>query len=232
MVGSSGFPGVDMIRFYQFAWSPYCLVLRGILDASGRPYATVDVPSGDRSSIWRLTKERYYQVPILKDGRNVLFETNLDSQVLAKYVDDRLGLGLFPKEWEGVQPLVWRYFENDVEDVTFRLNDIHWRELVPKKEHCGFVRHKERRFGRGCLEMWREQEAELLGTLERLLQIPEEMLATRPFLLTDRPLFVDYCLRGMIANFLFSGHYAIPVSRPRLGAWMERINRVRLPYRA
>lgn len=182
--------------------------------------------------IWRLTKERYYQVPVLKDGRNVLFETGSDSQVLAKYLDQRLGLGLFPREWEGVQALVWRYFESEVEDVTFRLNDIHWREFVPKKEHCGFVRHKERRFGRGCLEAWKEREQELLADLERLLQIPEEMLATRPFLLTDRPLFADFCLRGMIANFLYTGHYAIPKTRPRLIGWMDRMSLVRLPHRA
>ncbi|MGE3310669.1 MAG: glutathione S-transferase family protein [Limisphaerales bacterium] len=221
-----------MIRLYQFAWSPYCLVLRGILDACGCRYESVDVSQADRSVIWRLTKERYYQVPVLKDGRNVLFETGPDSQVLAKYLDDRLGLGLFPPEWEGVQALVWRYFENDVEDVAFRLNDIHWREFVPKGEHCGFVRHKERRYGRGCLDLWRTQEAALLDSLNRVLQIPEGMLATRPFLLTDRPLFADFCLRGMIANYLYSGHYTMSAALPLLSGWMDRMSRVRLPYRA
>lgn len=221
-----------MIRFYQFDWSPYCLVVRGILEASGRAYRVVDVPVGDRSVVWRLTKERYYQVPVLQDGRNVLFETGHDSQVLAKYLDDRFGLGLFPKEWEGVQPLLWRYFENDVEDVGFRLNDIYWREFVPKREQCGFVRHKERRYGRGCLEEWKRGEARLLEDLERLLQLPEEMLATRPFLLLDRPLFVDFCLRGILGNFLFSGHHTMPESRPRLRAWMDRMDSVKLPASA
>lgn len=218
-----------MICLYQFAWSPYCLVVRGILEASGRPFRTVSISLGDRSVIWRLTKERYYQVPVLKDGRNVLFETDSDSQVLAKYLDARLGLGLFPSEWEGHQPLLWRYFENEVENVAFRLNDIHWREFVPKKEHCGFVRHKERRFGRGCLDAWRREEGTLLGSLDRLLQTPEEMLATRPFLLSDRPLFVDFCLRGVLLNFLYSGHYDMPASRPRLRAWLGRMSSVELP---
>ncbi len=221
-----------MIRLYQFAWSPYCLVLRGILDACGRPYEAVDVSQADRSVIWRLTKERYYQVPVLKDGRNVLFETGPDTQVLAKYLDERLGLGLFPPEWEGVQSLVWRYFENDVEDVAFRLNDIHWREVVPKKEHCGFVRHKERRYGRGCLDLWRTQEAALFDSLTRVLGIPEGMLATREYLLADRPLFADFCLRGIISNFLYSGHYSMPAALPSLSGWMDRMNRVRLPHRA
>lgn len=220
--------GPDMIRCYQFAWSPYCLVVRGILEAGGVPFRVVDVPLSDRSTIWRLTKERYYQVPVLKDGRNVLFETGHDSQVLAKYLDGKFGLGLFPREWEGVQPLLWRYFENEVEDVAFRLNDIHWREFVPRKEHCGFVRHKERRYGRGCLDAWAAGAADLAKNLEQLLRLPEEMLTTREFLLSDRPLFVDFCLRGMLANFLFSGHHEIPESLPRLRAWMDRMDSVKL----
>ncbi|MBL9127721.1 MAG: glutathione S-transferase family protein [Verrucomicrobiales bacterium] len=221
-----------MIRFHQFDWSPYCLVVRGILEAGGAPFRVVDVPLNDRSSIWRLTKERYYQVPVIQDGKNVLFETSPDSQVLAKYLDSKFGFGLFPREWEGVQPLLWRFFENDVEDVAFRLNDIHWKEFVPRKEQCGFLRHKERRFGRGCLEAWRVGEAGLLGDLERLLAHPEEMLATRDFLLCDRPVFVDFCLRGMLANFLYSGHYVIPESRPRLRAWMDRMKSVKLRHLA
>jgi len=218
-----------MIRLYQFAWSPYCLVTRGILEAGRIAFEGVDVSLGDRSMIWKLTKERYYQVPVLKDGRNVLFETDGDSQVIAKYLDEKYRLGLFPREWDGVQPLIWRFFENDVEDVTFRLNDIHWRAFVPKREHCGFVRHKERRFGRGCLDAWREQEPKLLRELDRLLQFPEEMLSTRSYLLSDRPLFVDFCLRGMLGNLLYSGRYAIPADRPRLRDWYDRMNRVRLP---
>ncbi len=220
------------MRLYQFAWSPYCLDLKGILKAGRVRFELVGIPLGDRSEIWRLTKERYYQLPLLKDGRNVLFETHADSQVLAKYVDERFGLGLFPRELDGVQPLVWRYFENDVEDVSFRLNDIYWREFVPKKEQCGFVRHKERRYGRGCLEDWKAKESMLREDLERLLQIPEEMLATRLFLLGDRPVFADFCLLGMLSNLLYSGHQKLPVSRPRLCDWYDRITRVQLSKRA
>lgn len=215
-----------MIQFYQFAWSPYCLVVRRILEFGRVPFRAVDVPLGDRSGLWKLTRERYYQVPVLKDGRQVLFETDADSQVLAKYLDDRFGLGLFPRECDGVQDLLWRYFENDVEGVAFKLNDIHWREFVPARERCAFVRHKERRFGRGCLEQWQAGREGLLAELEHRLEPAERMLGSRPFLLTGRPLFVDFCLYGMLANFLFTGHYELPASRPRLGEWYGRVSRV------
>lgn len=215
--------GVGMIRLYQFAWSPYCLVQKRLLEYSGVPFRLEKVSLTDRSKIWRLTRERYYQVPLVQDGRRVIFETHPDSQVIAKYLDSRLSLGLFPREWDGVQDLLWRYFENDIEGVAFRLNDIHWREFVPAAERCGFVRHKERRFGRGCLEEWRGQEAALLAQLDNLLVPAEQMVATRPFLLGERPYFVDFSLYGMLANFLFTGHYELPSRHAHLREWYSRI---------
>lgn len=217
-----------MILFYQFDWSPYCLVIRRILEYGRIPFRAVDVPARDRSVVWRLTRERYYQVPVIKDGRQVLFEIGPDSQVLAKYLDAKFGLGLFPHAWDGVQDLLWRYFENDVEGVTFRLNDAHWREFVPAADRCAYVRHKERRFGRGCLDEWQASQGALLVQLESLLLPAEQMLGQRPFLLSEKPLFVDFSLFGMIANFLYSGHYQLPASSPRLADWYRRMGRIRV----
>lgn len=221
-----------MILFYQFAWSPYCLVTRRILEYGRIRFRSVAVPAGDRSQIWRLTKERYYQVPVIRDGRQVLFETGPDSQVIAKYLDTRFGLGLFPREWDGVQDLLWRYFENEVEGLTFRLNDAHWREFVPAAERCAYVRHKERRFGRGCLDDWLAKQGELRAQLEALLLPAEQMLGARAYLLADRPLFVDFCLYGMLANFLYSGHYELPASHGRLRDWYDRVGRMQQPLTA
>lgn len=218
-----------MIQLFQFDWSPYCLVQRRILEYGRIPHRIVQVPLGDRTPVWRLTKERYYQVPVIRDGRQVVFETEPDSQVIAKYLDSRFGLGLFPASWEGVQDLLWRYFENEVEGVTFRLNDAHWREFVPPAERCGYLRHKERKFGRGCLDDWLARQPELLAQLAHLLAPAEQMLATRPFLLADQPLFVDFCLFGMLANFLFSGHYELPPEHGRLGEWYARLARLQRP---
>src|SRR5688500_16576203 len=117
-----------MIQLIQFPWSPFCLVQRRILEFSGVKFKIVNIPNTDRRLVWRLTRGRYYQVPIIKDGRNVVFETGDDTQVLAKYLDSKLGLGLFPKQWVGLQHLVWRQIEGDIEDLTFRLNDIYFEE--------------------------------------------------------------------------------------------------------
>lgn len=215
-----------MIGLIQFPWSPFCIVQRRILEFSGVPFQITDIPNGDRSLVWRLSKERYYGVPIIRDGRNVIFEVDDDSQVIAKYLDSKLGLGLFPWKLEGVQSLLWRYIENEIEAHCFKLNDIHYREFVPAGERLAYIRHKERKFGRGCLETWRRQENELLTGLERKLVPFEEMLMFSPYLVDHRPRFVDFDLFGMLENFLYSGHYRLPGKHNRLKAWHGRMSRI------
>ena len=216
-----------MVELIQFPWSPYCLVLRRILEFSGHPFRIVNVPPSDRSLVWRLTRQRYYQVPILKDGRSVLFETEENSQVLAKYLEAKWPLGLFPPDWDGVQKILWRYVENDVESITFKLNDAHYREFVPAAERLNYLRFKERKFGRGCLDQWLEMEAQLVADLSRLLVPFEQMLAHRPFLLESRPRFLDFDLWGMLANFLHSGHYPWPAPHPRLKHGWKRMSTIK-----
>jgi glutathione S-transferase len=215
-----------MIELIQFPWSPYCIVQRRILEFSRARFKVTNIPVNDRSLVWRLTRERYYQVPILRDGRVVLFETADDSQVIAKFIDAKLQLGLFPHRLEGVQSLVWRHIESEIEGFTFRLNDVYWQEVVPKSHRLAYVRHKERKFGRGCLEEWARQQPGLLEGLTRALQPYEDMLLGHPFLLDDRPRFVDFDLLGMLGNFLFSGHYDLPKGLQRLRDWHARMSRI------
>jgi glutathione S-transferase len=221
-----------MIELIQFPWSPYCIVQRRILEFSGEQFKIVNIPYGDRSLVWRLTKQRYYQVPILHEGKNVIFEVDENSQVVAKYLDDRFQLGLFPRDWEGVQSILWRYIENEVEGIGFRLNDSHWEEFVPAGDRVNFLRHKERKFGRGCLAQWSEQQRELLERLTQVLLPFEEMLLAKPFLLEGQPRFVDFDLYGILANFLYSGHYKLPAAHNQLRGWYDRMGALKRPAAA
>ena len=216
-----------MIELIQFPWSPYCLVQKRILEFSGVPHKITDASATDRSMVWKLTKERYYQVPVLRDGRNVIFETDDNSQVIAKYLDDRLRLGLFPRELAGVQDILWRYFDNDVESFTFKLNDAYFTEFVPRAEQLAYRRHKERKFGRGCLEQWRAQEKTLRAQLAGLLAPFEQMLATHEFLLAAQPRFVDFDLWGMLANLKYTGHHPLPAAHSRLRGWYARMSHLK-----
>lgn len=213
-----------MIQLIQFPWSPFCIVQRRILEYSRAPFRIVNVPNGERSLVWRITRGRYYQVPVIRDGKTVVFEVDEDSQVIAKYLDSKLRLDLFPHKWDGLQTILWRYIEHEVEDLTFRLNDIFWEELLPPRDRLGFLRHKERKFGRGCIDQWRAQQPQLLAALEKKLLPFEQMLHDHPFLLEDRPRFVDFDLYGMVGNFLYSGHYELPAAHTRLKFWYDRMS--------
>jgi glutathione S-transferase len=216
-----------MIELIQFPWSPFCIVQRRILEFAGVRFKITNIPSQDRSRVWKLTKQRYYGVPIIKDGRNVLFEVSDDSQVIAKYLDEELELGLFPSQWRGVQSVLWRFIENEIEGATFRLNDIYWKENVPVPEQLDFLRFKERKFGHGCIDQWRKEQKFWLKQLEERL-IPFEIILThQPHLLDDRPRFVDFDLFGMLENFLYSGHYHLPKQHQQIREWHRRMKTVK-----
>ena len=217
-----------MIELIQFPWSPFCIVQRRILEYGRIPFKITNIPNGDRSLVWRMTKERYYEVPIIRDGKNVIFETGANSQVIAKYLNEKFQLGLFPPEFRGLQMIVWQHIENEIEGPCFKLDDIYWKELVPKSDQLRFLRHKERKFGRGCLDQWRGQQKELLKELSDKLIPFEQMLLHKPFLLDAQPRFVDFDLFGMLSNFLYSGHYKLPAAHTNLKNWFGEISKIKL----
>lgn len=212
-----------MIELIQSPWSPFCIAQRRILEYSGVRFKIVNIPYTDRSLVWRLTRQRYYAVPIIREGKTVIFETDDNSQVIAKYLDEELELGLFPRPWEGLQNILWCYIENEIESVSFRLNDVYFKEFLPTSERLPFIRHKERKFGRGCLEQWRAQQVQLLDDLALQLVPFEQMLADRSFLLEEQPRFVDFDLFGMLGNFLYSGHFELPAQHTQLKSWYKRM---------
>ena len=218
-----------MIELIQFPWSPFCIVQRRILEYGRVPFKITNVPNGERSLVWRATKERYYQVPVIRDGKNVIFETAENSQVIAKYLDQKFQLGLFSEKWRGFQTILWQHIENEIETPCFKLNDIFWQEIVQKSDQLRFLRHKERKFGRGCLDQWREQQKDLLQQLSEKLIPFEQMLLHRPFLLDAQPCFVDFDLFGMLSNFLYSGHYQLPAAHTELKKWFAQISKIKLP---
>jgi glutathione S-transferase len=216
-----------MIELIQVPCSAFCIVQRRILEFSGAPFKITNIPNQDRSLVWKLTKQRYYGVPIICDGKNVIFEVADDSQVIAKYLDEELELGLFPAKWRGVQSVLWRFIENEIEGATFRLNDIYWQENVPASEQLQYLRFKERKFGRGCIDQWRKDKKFWLKQLEEKLTPFEQMLLHKPFLLDDRSRFVDFDLFGMLENFLYSTHYELPKRHKQIRQWHRRMAQIK-----
>ena len=63
-----------MIELIQFPWSPFCIVQRCILEFAGVRFKIINIPNQNRSLVWKLTKQRYYGVPVVRDGKTVVFE--------------------------------------------------------------------------------------------------------------------------------------------------------------
>ena len=73
------------------------------------------------------------------------------------------------------------------------------------------------------------QQGQMLSELARRLIPFERMLAHRSFLLENLPRFIDFDLYGMLADFLYSGHYELPAAHTQLKLWYEQMARIQCP---
>jgi glutathione S-transferase len=200
------------MKIYQLAHSPFCIPITSALAACGVRFETVEVPNHDRSAIIKLTGGAYYQVPVIEDGGRVIFESDPETQDVAHYVDARYTGGrLFPDRWDGVQAILIPYLEDDVESVTFKLCDSRYIDDIDDLvARTMVIRHKERKFGRGCVEGWKRERESLGHEATRLMAPFDSMLAHSAFLLGDAPVYVDFLLFGVLGNLAFRGYNPLP----------------------
>ena len=149
-------------------------------------------------------------MPCLIDGRRGICGLTDFGQEVAHYVDRRYRLHLFPKAFDGLQLILSCYIEHDLEMVGFKVNDTYVIPTLPLIERTMLIRHKERKFGRGCVREWATHRRYLCTQFAELLKPIDNMLAASPFLLADRPLFADYNLYGVLANYLFNDKTRLP----------------------
>ena len=65
-----------MLQIYEMLHSPYCIPITMMLKAAGKEYESIAVPNWDRSKVIELTGGAYYQVPVLVDGDEVVYESD------------------------------------------------------------------------------------------------------------------------------------------------------------
>lgn len=219
------------VILYEMSHSPFCIPISRMLEAAGVPFQRVAVPNWDRSAVIQATGGQYYQVPVLEHDGRVIFEIRPDSQEVARYVDAEFcGARLFPSDQEGLQQILIEHLENDLESLTFRLADIHYIPAIPDLVgRVMTIRHKERKFGPGCVEAWKRDAAQLRAGVERLCARFDNMLSTRAFLLGAEPLYVDFLLHGILGGYTYQGWNELPAEQPHLTTWMARMREFRLP---
>jgi len=159
-----------MLTLIQFPWSPFCITIRHILERHRIPFRLRNIAYHERAPIIKATKGRGYTVPCLIDGKRALCDFTDFGQEVARYVDQRNKLKLFPKEFEGHQLILSRYIETDLEGVGFKVNDSYVIPSRPLVERVMLIRHKERKFGKGCLQEWTSHRAYLSTRFAELLE--------------------------------------------------------------
>jgi glutathione S-transferase len=202
-----------------------------VLAALHVPFETRDVPNWDRSQIIELTGGAYYQVPLLVDGERLVYETRADSQDVARYLDTLYADGrLFPGTIEGPHQCVIDFLENEVEARGFKLADIHYvPSITDLVGRTMTIRHKERRFGRGCVDQWRAQATEIRAELDALLARFEDTLRLRPFLFGNEPVYADFLLFGVIGNFCWNDWNTLHETQRGLRDFVARLREYRFP---
>ena len=212
------------MKLYQHPVSPFCIAIGAILTWGKIPHEMINIPYSDRRLIVEKSQGRYYKIPLLEDGDQVIWDRTDFGQEIARHLDRKFNLGLFPPNLEGIQTILARYIENDLESVGFRLNDIHYLSWLPDRyDRAMFLRHKERKFGAGCLDQWLQQKDRLQEEFETLLIPIDQMLQASPFLIDRRPRFVDFDLLGILGNYTFSGHNVLPSRFKTIARWREAI---------
>lgn len=213
------------VILYQFDHSPFCIPIRQALTALGVPFRIEQVPVHDRTKVIQATNGNYYQVPMIVNGNDVIYESAPESQDVARYVDRKWGMGkLFPERLEGTQGILIPYLENVVEPTTFKLVDPKWIPAIPDLvERTMIIRHKERRFGRGCVDAWAREADALRTEAVRKLKPLDRMLAHTPFLTGDVPVYADFLLEGMLGNLTYRNYNSIPPELTSFPAFRSRL---------
>jgi len=217
------------VLIYEMPHSPYCIPITRALEALGVPFTRVDVPNHDRRQVIEASGGTYYQVPLLvHDGRPVT-ESSGTSLEIARYVDRTWGAGrLFPEAWAGLHETVVEFIEDRVEGLSFKLVDpAYIAALEDPVARAMTIRHKERKFGRGCVDEWARNAPALRAELEELLGRFDARLKHADYLFGEAPIFADFALWGIIGNYTYRGINTLPEQLSALARWAGRIQTFR-----
>src|SRR5450756_2104971 len=148
------------MKLFRFEYSCYARKAQMVLDLLGVHYEAVGVPYGDRTELATLTGG-YIQVPVLVDDAG---QVTVDSRAIcATLLRGEDAERLVPSPWQGP---IWAYADwcdGLLEDVLFRIASPGIRRRFSRvADRALFTFIKERKFGRGCVEEWERDAAELV----------------------------------------------------------------------
>ena len=104
-----------MIELIQFPWSPFCIVQRRILEFSGRRFKIINIPNGDRSWSGNSPGSVITACPSFGTANRLFSKSAKIPRSSPSIWIPNSTSACFPWELEGVQSILWRYIENEIE---------------------------------------------------------------------------------------------------------------------
>jgi glutathione S-transferase len=212
------------MRLFHFPWSTYSRKVQRCLELKGLAFELVHVPYMDRRELAGLTGG-YVQVPVLEDAGHVV----VDSPAITAYLDERYAPSLRPGALAGPAMIFEQWADSTFEDVAFRIATPATMERLVAHEGgradvAGMYRFsKERKFGKGCIEAWRDG-ADKLGAQLAALSVPlVRALEAHPFLLGPAPTLADAAVWGPLASIEYVTPGWVRARLAPLAAWYERV---------
>jgi glutathione S-transferase len=199
---------------YGYPISHYCVSAERMLAFKGVPFDPVYVSYSDKRELIRATGQDY--VPVLSwDGKVVTWEEIPDFLEQKKpnptlYPGGTRGLAQALENWghQVLEERVWRY-------VVTRVPPLFTDEV----ERWVFEELQTR--ARGPWSILEHRREEFRVDMEKHLQLVEEMLAGREWLL-EAPSLADFGVFGGLSPLLTIGE-EVPPRFSRTRAWVERI---------
>ena len=218
-----------MIELIQFPWSPFCIVQRRILEFSGVRFKITNIPNqrplpgleADQAALLRRARSSGTAGTWCSKSATIPRSSpSISTQ--------KLELGLFPARTGGraIHPLALHRKRNRGRGVPAQRHLLAGNRAA-RPTSCRFCGTRNASSAAAAWTNGASSRGDWLQQLEQRLLPFEEMLTHQPFLLGDRPRFVDFDLYGMLENFLYSGHYQLP-RRTAAQDWHRRMARLKL----
>lgn len=216
---------------YQMPHSPYCIPITQALRSLGVGFELINVTPHTREEVIRRSEGKFYAVPMLDHDGKLVMESSGDSIDIARYLDSTFAGGrLFPRAIEAAHLPLVEWIENEIESAGFVLLDPFYLDTFEDVLlKTLLVRHKERKFGLGCVERWRSEHNALFKSFTRLLGPFEQTLEEQPFLFGEVPVYADFALFGVLENVTYKGYNQLPGSVPNILRWREALRGFKYP---
>lgn len=207
-----------MLTLFQEPFSHWCVKVRKIMEYKNIKYEIKGVSYHDKRELIEATGQDYVPA-VVNDGQVVTYPDLPD--YLEKLAPDPT---IYPNGTKALAKVIENW-------AHYRLEEIVWRYVVvdfPKTfrddlERWVFVEMQELK--RGPLELMEVRRPVFKADMESHLEILEEMLKERRFLLSEKPSLADFAVFGAVYLLPYSGT-RIADKFAKLRTWYDSIDRI------